>query len=213
MALSDWLRAPDPRPVEAIEADIADELAFHLEARTRDNIAAGMDPEAARRDAEARFGDFDAVHSACRRVRLGERLMLQRIHLALTCLLLLVLGATLVQLSELRGELRASAGEPTLAPLLPPPFGDVVVAIGDRLQVQCVAHSGIAAEDVVASDGHVLLPELGWVDVRGLTRPELEEKLCERYQPYFADPVDIKVRVTKSYALNRGRNDVLAGDF
>ena len=33
----------------------------HLDLRTRDNLASGMSPEAARRDAEARFGDVDEL--------------------------------------------------------------------------------------------------------------------------------------------------------
>src|SRR5436190_21366751 len=36
--------------------DLDDELSFHVESRTRDNIARGMLPEAARRDALLRFG-------------------------------------------------------------------------------------------------------------------------------------------------------------
>ena len=39
-----------------LDADIEEELQFHLEARTRDNVAAGMTPDDARRDARRRFG-------------------------------------------------------------------------------------------------------------------------------------------------------------
>ena len=39
-----------------VDADIDEELHFHIEERTRHNIAAGMRPDAARRDAQRRFG-------------------------------------------------------------------------------------------------------------------------------------------------------------
>ncbi|HWA57978.1 MAG TPA: permease prefix domain 1-containing protein, partial [Gemmatimonadales bacterium] len=41
--------------------DLADEIAFHIEERTRENLARGMSPEAARRDAEQRFGNTAIV--------------------------------------------------------------------------------------------------------------------------------------------------------
>jgi hypothetical protein len=39
-----------------LDAEIDEELQFHVEARVRDNIAAGMTTEEARRDAMRRFG-------------------------------------------------------------------------------------------------------------------------------------------------------------
>jgi putative ABC transport system permease protein len=56
---------PDPR------ADVADELAFHLESLVEENVATGMEPAAARRAALARFGDRARYEDQCR--ELGER--------------------------------------------------------------------------------------------------------------------------------------------
>src|ERR1700691_289980 len=42
---------------DKLSGELDEELEFHLEARTRDNLAAGMTPEAARRDARRRFGN------------------------------------------------------------------------------------------------------------------------------------------------------------
>ena len=53
---------------ENVRADVDDELAFHIEMRTRDNIAAGMTPEAARADAERRFGDVGGIAGECRSI-------------------------------------------------------------------------------------------------------------------------------------------------
>ena len=44
-----------------LSRDLGDELQFHLEARTRDNIALGMSPEEARLDAIRRFGNPTAT--------------------------------------------------------------------------------------------------------------------------------------------------------
>jgi putative ABC transport system permease protein len=48
-----------------IVAAVDDEIAFHLEMRTRRLIAFGMAPEAARREALRQFGDLDSVRQDC----------------------------------------------------------------------------------------------------------------------------------------------------
>jgi hypothetical protein len=53
--------------------EIEDELRFHIELRTSDNIGAGMSPEDAVADAMRRFGDFDQIRSVCEEIR-KERL-------------------------------------------------------------------------------------------------------------------------------------------
>jgi RNA polymerase sigma-70 factor (ECF subfamily) len=88
--LATYLRPPDSRPMQEIERQIVDELQFHVEMRIEENVRAGMSPEAARADAQRRFGDFRRIHQSCRRIQLGERIMLQRIQVALTAILLVV---------------------------------------------------------------------------------------------------------------------------
>jgi len=62
-------------PVRSEEADreIENELRFHIEMRTRDNLAAGMAPADALADAMRRFGDFDHIRAVCEEIR-KERL-------------------------------------------------------------------------------------------------------------------------------------------
>jgi len=88
--LTTYLRPPDGRPMVQIEREIIDELQFHLEMRSEDNVRAGMSLEDARAEAQRRFGDFPRIHTMCRRIQLGERIMLQRIQFALTTMLLVV---------------------------------------------------------------------------------------------------------------------------
>ena len=52
----------------SIEKEIEEELRFHIEMRTRDNIIAGLGPDEAAADAERRFGDFEQVKSECRQI-------------------------------------------------------------------------------------------------------------------------------------------------
>jgi len=83
-----FIQPPDSRPIREIEQEIVDELQFHIEMRTLDNVKAGMPPAAARQDAVRRFGDFERIHKACRNTLLGERIMLQRVQAVLTVVLL-----------------------------------------------------------------------------------------------------------------------------
>jgi hypothetical protein len=53
---------------KAAEREIEDELQFHIEMRTRDNIEAGMSAEDAEADAMRRFGDFDQIRSTCEEI-------------------------------------------------------------------------------------------------------------------------------------------------
>src|SRR5690242_14654766 len=46
--------------------DVADEIDFHLDMRTREFIERGMSPEEARRAAAASFGDVEAIEAECR---------------------------------------------------------------------------------------------------------------------------------------------------
>ena len=51
-----------------VEHEIDEQLHFHIEMRTRDNIATGMSPDDARADALGRFGDIGRVKAECREI-------------------------------------------------------------------------------------------------------------------------------------------------
>lgn len=86
-SLAAYLPPPDPRPMAEIEAEIREELEFHLEMSTSAGVEAGLSPEMARQEARARFGDVARIQRDCRRILVGDRLMLQRLHTVLTLLL------------------------------------------------------------------------------------------------------------------------------
>ncbi|MGZ8412488.1 MAG: ADOP family duplicated permease [Gemmatirosa sp.] len=67
-------RARGTRPFEAApQAEVDDELTFHLEARIRDYVARGMDPAEARAAALARFGDVCEVRAECTQLLEADR--------------------------------------------------------------------------------------------------------------------------------------------
>jgi predicted permease len=53
----------------AIKREIDEELRFHIEQRKAENLAAGMSPEAAAREAHKRFGNVQSVREECRVTR------------------------------------------------------------------------------------------------------------------------------------------------
>jgi putative ABC transport system permease protein len=52
-----------------VKQEIDEELRFHIEQRTAENIAAGMSPEDAAREARKRFGNLQSVREECREKR------------------------------------------------------------------------------------------------------------------------------------------------
>src|SRR5262245_50884699 len=53
---------------KSVDDEVDEELDFHLEMRTREHMARGLDPDAARAAALRSFGDFERVKSACREI-------------------------------------------------------------------------------------------------------------------------------------------------
>jgi len=71
-----------------LKREIDEELSFHLEQSAAENLAAGMTPEAAAREARKRFGNLQGIREDCREARgvvLGESL-LQDVRFALRML-------------------------------------------------------------------------------------------------------------------------------
>lgn len=69
------------------------------------------------------------------------------------------------------------------------------ITIGDTLVVtDTYQPEELRANERVAIDGTVLLPEIGAVNVAGMTRTEIEAFLMDKYSPYY-DLLDIKVRI------------------
>lgn len=196
----------------SVDADIRAELDSHLELCAEELRSEGLNPEQAHALARERFGDFEETQRACRRQKLGGRFMLQKWNLVATAALLITvffLGfrsrAQTQAMAVLNEELhtreaylieRLHAAESSEALALEP----VILQRGDSLEVRSTHHSdSLGVIEPLASDGTVLLPELGHVMVAGLTRTEIEELLNERYAVYYGQ-VDLHVKVHKGAA-------------
>lgn len=92
------LPRPERRDDREIEDDLDDEFAFHLEQSTRDLIAQGHDPQAARGLALSHFGDLNTIKTRCKRIALEERIMLQRINFIMMAIVLVLVVALGVQM-------------------------------------------------------------------------------------------------------------------
>jgi putative ABC transport system permease protein len=64
-----WLKLRSLCQRREVKREIDEELRFHLEQRTAENLAAGMSPEDAAREARKRFGSFQSVREECRNAR------------------------------------------------------------------------------------------------------------------------------------------------
>jgi predicted permease len=64
-----WLKLRSLGHRRVVKREIDEELRFHIEQRTAENIAAGMSPEDAAREARKRFGNFQTVREQCREKR------------------------------------------------------------------------------------------------------------------------------------------------
>src|SRR5580704_11738542 len=73
-----WLKLRSLGQRRAVKQEIDEELRFHIEQRTAENIAAGMSLEDAAREARRRFGNVQSVREECRDrrgVSFGETLL------------------------------------------------------------------------------------------------------------------------------------------
>ncbi len=70
-----WLRIRSLWQRREVKREIDEELRFHLEPRTAENLAAGMSPEDATREARKQFGNAQSIREECRDAKgasLGE---------------------------------------------------------------------------------------------------------------------------------------------
>src|SRR5918911_3933155 len=55
-----------------IEQEMDEELRLHIQMRAQENLERGLTPDAAQREAERRFGNFEHIKDLCRDVRGGS---------------------------------------------------------------------------------------------------------------------------------------------
>ena len=76
----------------AAQRCIEDELRFHIEMRTQENMDSGMAPTQARQDAEQRFGNFENIKTDCLKIQGNNHVAMK----ALNCLFCMLVAFGLV---------------------------------------------------------------------------------------------------------------------
>jgi len=133
--------------------------------------------------------------------------MLGRIQLGITCLLVAALGGflwfELARSEESReavveihsridallaevGQLQVVASSAAM-PDQSLPSTHPTIRIGDTVRITDDYNPELNAEKGVAADGKILVPDVGWIHVVGLTREEAEGRLQEACDPFFVD--------------------------
>lgn len=190
---------------EAITAEVRAELEHHLARATEDLVATGLAPEVARAEARRRFGDLERIEHDCLQIQTGGLTMLHRIHAGATLLLFL---SVLFLLYD--GRMRAARSEALAQQFRQEaelamhraeearrgrnPVESIVIRVGDRLELVDFVNPDLNVSEEVAADGKILVPDLGWFAVAGLTREEAEAALSEALGAYFVS-VDVKLKV------------------
>ncbi len=77
----------DSRPAAEVEDDIRAEFDTHLGMLEAELLGQGLDPATAKQQAQTRFGDPRKHSREGSKIKLGDRIMLQRVNLALLVLL------------------------------------------------------------------------------------------------------------------------------
>lgn len=83
---------------------------------------------------------------------------------------------------------RAALEESRQRELIPlEPVEAIVVGVGDGLKVRCDHQPALEQSTEVQVDGQALFREIGWVEVAGRTRQEVEQELTQRYAQFYSD--------------------------
>ena len=134
--LLQYLHTPAARSAEEFGDAIQQEIAFHIAERAQSYQAEGMSAEAATRAAHQKFGDASRVAAECHRAAVGGVALWHRMHLALTAMLAVAVGALWFTLLSHREVPLASKLPPGIATMLNHDWtGDIAGQIlNDRTQ-------------------------------------------------------------------------------
>lgn len=201
-----------------VEDDVRREIAAHLEFAAEDAVAAGVDAALAQEKARAQFGDVERVVRASHYVKRKEHILMQRFNTIVVAILGLAVIALTAQTFALRAESRQMAqamerllGETGRMPAAgslplgaaPDPVEpeEIVIHVGDRVTVHYPTGEGRSASitDEIDRTGMMRVPELGRVRFAGLSRPEAERALTERYAELYVAPEAVWIDVRSAY--------------
>ena len=183
--------------------DLRDELSFHIEMLQSDLEQEGHTPQEAARLAQLRFGDRDKIFNACLRQIQSDSTMLQKVHFALTLVLILALTfamygwsrtslnqaeesqALRVSIEGLLGQVQAASVPSSLVPRSNIAVGDTIKLFDQERPFE------FDKQQTVSLDGKLLIKNLGWVTVEGSTLAQLEQQLNESLALYYTSAPNV----------------------
>ncbi|MEM6671236.1 MAG: permease prefix domain 1-containing protein [Planctomycetota bacterium] len=192
----------------ALRDDVRSELESHLALSREALIAEGLDPEAARLEANRRFGNIDAIEERCLlEKRSGERVMKTLVTVLAVGFVALSVAFALTTVRLRREALEREHVAQAFAHELADERSrsrtsllgaDDSARPGDIVQLVSDVVSELNLRVQVDSDGSILLPEIGRVMTTDVTRAELESSLAEAYAPLYVHPVEVFVQIERA---------------
>jgi len=198
----------------AVKQEIDEELRFHIDQRTAENITAGMSPEDAAREARKRFGNVQSVREECREtrganfgesilqdIRFGLRMLLKNPGFTVTVALMLALGI---------GASTAIYSVVNTVLLNPVPGlnADRLFEIGERTHGNKdePRFGGLSARSLeMVKSEKSLFSDVVWMDRLDLERKTedfIEQISCTAVSPNFFSQWNIKPILGRTFALD-----------
>ena len=195
----DLLRRGDEAVSESdIAADIAEELAHHLQSSAASLIDEGMSAAEAEQEARRRFGEVDRIQHACLHTQIGRRTMRRKMHVLLTAGLIVSLGMLawgshvqvtrerdvahrmMMEAKELAAELQLAEQGRRLTPV-----ENLELQVGDLVEIVFEDFPGMSTIERIGRDGMLLVPGAGWMNLAGKTRSDAEAEVTLAAKQYF----------------------------
>jgi hypothetical protein len=185
----------------AVERDVEAEIEAHLAEAAAALEAEGLAPDEARAKARERFGDLERIRAECLRIRMGGMLTMNKLLVGALIAVSLALLATLLgsyvlySRARMAQELAMAARMEAIEAAARARESEtrsgtqtITVEVGDSLElVETLDRISLSQNPVVQPDGKALVPEVGWVDVAGLTREQVEQRLREVLAPHYEE--------------------------
>ena len=139
-----YFRAPPKIHSANADAEIREEIEFHLASSVIDKMQTGLSVEDSRQEALERFGDVDSVIDSCRQVVNTRQVLLHRAHIALTMILAIAVCSMayrlLIQQYDVRATSNSSRGAVELNSIVATGYssesthGDITGSVTGELQ-------------------------------------------------------------------------------
>ncbi len=200
--VAEWFWPRDGRTAADVEAEVREELESHIERTAEELVRAGVQRDEARRQAAEKFGDVERYAAECRRIALGDRLIVRRA-LVIACLALVAatgyLGHRAWQSERQARELRRQ-----LATVQAEQAADekpAVEPVADNAHVEAVDNVSAWVERIAGLRDHMHTAFAVGAELT-LLDPELGVQIVEEAWPRI-ELFEVKTGLLKAFAFSK----------